>query len=201
MLTRLRPLLAMAPALMIVGASVALASAGDDAASKARAELSELEAKRKAPPPPSDAGADAADAQPEAAPKASASEWSNPVLAADDAIAEANRALKRAEELRAMGDVARAELAEDLALEWALTARETVKAVETEREADELGTAAVEATTKAERARTLLEDAIARRGKLQAKLDELDSELAAKALDAGPPDAKSAPKPKKGGAK
>jgi len=170
-------------------AGLALAS-GDDAATKAKNTLSELEAKRSAPPPaPSggDAGADA--------PKRTSA-----VVAADDAIAEATSALKRAEEFRANKDLAHAELAEDLALEWALTARETVAAVESEREADDNAVQAVEATTKADRARTLLEEAIARRGKLQAKLDELDAELAQKALDGGPPDAKG-PKPKKGGAK
>jgi hypothetical protein len=172
-----------AAALVALLAGIAFASAGDDAASKAKNTLSELEAKRNAPPTASslasgDAGASSDGAL---APKRSSA-----VAAADDAIAEANRALKRAQELRANADVPRAELAEDLALEWALTARETVAAVEGEREADDLAVAAVEATTKADRARTLLEEAITRRGKLQAKLDELDAELAQKALDAGP---------------
>ena len=194
MLARFRSLLFVLPAVALL-AGLAVASAGDDTASKAKTALDELEAKRTAPPAvASDAGDGGGDAA-EVTPRASA------VLAADDAIGEAKRALERAKGLRAVGDVPRAELAEDLALEWALTARETVKAVETEREADDFGVQAVEATTKAERTRTLLEEAIARRGKLQAKIDELDSELAASALDAGG-DGKPGPKlPKKGGAK
>src|SRR5207248_11708995 len=122
----------------------------------------------------------------------------SPVVAADSAIASAKKMLDKAAQLRALNDVPRAELAEDVALEWAETARDRVAAVEDERSADEQGKAAIAMSTKADRARQLLEEAIARRGRLQAELDALEKDAVEKALDAGPPDA--APK-KKGGAK
>lgn len=202
-LPRLRRPLAFIAAPLAFVSFLAWAVAGDDPASKAREALRELEARRAAPalsgasvssatatttPTPigDDDGGAAVDAQP--APR------TNSVAAAEVPIAEANKALKRAEALRSMGDIPRAELAEDLALEWALTARETVKAIETEREADDEATLSVTATTKAEKARAFLEEAIARRGRLQATLDDLDKELAEKPLDAGS-DAKPPKKP------
>src|SRR5260221_11558721 len=120
-----------------------------------------------------------------------------PLVVADGAIAEAKKALDKGKQLRAMGGVARADLADALALEWAQTALELVAAVGDERAADEQGKLAIDAVTKAERARQLLQEAIARRGKLQAILDALDKELAEKALDAGPPAAEPPPKKKK----
>lgn len=159
---------------------IAFAAGTDDTAARAKKELADLEALR-------------------AQPALSGSKAPSPLDAASHAIDEARKSLARAAELRGLGDVSRAELAEDAALEWALAARELVHAVELERKADEQAAAATSASAKAARARTLLDEAIAKRAKLQADLDQADQELAARALDAGNGDAK---KPaKKGGAK
>ena len=192
-----RRLLALLAAPIALVGALAVAGAADDPAGKAKSILAELEAKRSQPAPsPSasasvelspDGGVDAALPPPK----------SSPVVAADNAITSAKKMLDKAAQLRSLGDAPRAELAEDVALEWAETARDLVAAVEDERTADEQGKAAVAMTTKAERARQLLEEAIARRGRLQAELDALEKEQVEKAIDAGPPDA---PK-KKGGAK
>lgn len=204
MLQRLRRPLAFlaAPAVFVSAvAFIAVASAGgDDAASKARALLTQLESKQAAPAlsgaQPMDGGPLADDAG-----DAGTTPKSSPVVAAEVPIAEAHKALEKAKQLRGAGDVARAELAEDLALEWAETALALTTAVEDERTADDQGKLAIAAATKADRARQLLEEAIARRGRLQATLDQLDQELATKAIDAGPPDAKTSKKKPAGGAK
>ncbi|MEO7095582.1 MAG: hypothetical protein ABI175_20160 [Polyangiales bacterium] len=205
MLQRLRRPLSFLAAPLLLIAVVAVASAGDDAATKARGLLTQLESKQAAPalsgaqadagPLADDSGEDDADATPPVP-------TSNPLVAAAMPIAEAHKALEKATQLRAAGDVARAELAEDLALEWAETAVALTSAVEDERTADEQGKLAIGAVTKADRARQLLEEAIARRGRLQATLDQLDQELATKAIDAGPPDGgKTAKKKPAGGGK
>jgi hypothetical protein len=204
MLQRVRRPLAFLAAPAFFLAVIAVASAGDDAANKARTLLTQLESKQAAPalsgaqadagPLADETGDDAGDATPPVA-------TSNPVVAAAVPIAEAHKALEKAAQLRSAGDVARAEIAEDLALEWAETAVALVSAVEDERTADEQGKLAIAAVTKADRARQLLEEAIARRGRLQATLDQLDQELATKAIDAGPPDAKAPKKKPAGGGK
>ncbi|MBI2389408.1 MAG: hypothetical protein HYV09_07410 [Deltaproteobacteria bacterium] len=173
---------------------VAWAANGDNPAVQAQQVLAELEAMRAGPAlsgPPADGGADGV---------AAPAPVSMPALdAAAHAIGESKKALSRAGELRNVGDVARAEVAEDAALEWALAARDLVKGIELERKADEQAAAATSASSKATRARTLLEESIAKRAKLQQELDALDKEAEARALDAGPADAG---KPnKKGGAK
>ena len=181
------------------------AAAGDDPAAKTQQILSELESRRAAPALSGVAASSsvASDAgvvvYVDAPPSPVTSPLTSPLVAADVPISEARKALDKAKQLRALGDAPRAELEEDVALEWAETARELVDSVESEREADRAGSQAVAATTKAERARQLLEESIARRGRLQAALDTLDKELADKPLDAGSADAK--PKKSKGGAK
>jgi hypothetical protein len=94
-------------------------------------------------------------------------------------IDEAKKALDRARGARQAGDVPHAELLEGLALEWAETARDLARAASIEADAGALESAASEATLRAERARTLLEEAIARRGRAEAELEKLS-------LDAGP---------------
>lgn len=157
-------------------ALIAVALAGEDPAGVARKTLTDLEAKR-------------------AAPALSGSAKSGGLEIAGPAIKEARRLLARADELRALGDTARAEIAEDGALEWALTARELVHAVELENDAVEQAAAADLAASKAAKARALLDEAIARRAKLQTEFDLLEKEAEARALDGGV----DAGKPKKGG--
>ncbi len=158
--------------------TIAWAIASEDPAGTAKKTLADLEAKRAAPALSGSANG--------AAKKA--------LDAAAHPIAEAHKMLARATELRGLGDVARAELAEDAALEWALTARELVSAVELEIDGREQAAAADAASAKAARARTLLEDAIARRARLEKDLDALEKEAATSALDGGNGDA--APKKK-----
>ncbi len=155
-------------------AAVAYAIAAQDPAADAGKVLADLEAQLQAPK--------AADAGAAVSRQAAVEQTAKP-------LDEAKKALARAKELRALGDVGRAELAEDLALEWALTARELLRAVEAETDATEQAKEADELEAKAEKARKLLEDAIARRAKLQADLDALDRELEERALDAGAKDA------------
>lgn len=173
----------------------AVAANGDTPAAQAQKVLAELEAMRAGPAlaGPAHAGADGGpplDAQGDAQGGAVPAPVSKPALeAAAHAIGESKKALARAVELRNVGDVPRAELSEDAALEWALAARDLVRAIELERKADEQAAAATSASSKAARARTLLEESIAKRAKLQQELDALDKEVEARALDAGPADA------------
>lgn len=146
-------------------ALITVAIAGEDPASVAKKTLTDLEAKRAAP---------------------ALSGSGKPGLdAAAIPIKEARRLLARATELRTLGDTARAELAEDGALEWALAARELVRAVELEHDAVEQSTAAEASVSVAAKARALLDEAIARRAKLQKELDSLEKETEARALDGG----------------
>jgi hypothetical protein len=89
---------------------------------------------------------------------------------------EAKRALERAAGARRAGDVHHAELLEGLGREWAETARDLVRAVSLEADAGALETAAAEAGVGAERARALLEEAIARRGRAEAELEKLSAD-------------------------
>jgi hypothetical protein len=154
-------------------AAIAWAVASEDPAGTAKKTLSDLEAKRAAP-----------------ALSGAANGTAKALEVASQPIAEARKMLARANELRGLGDVTRAELAEDTALEWALTARELVRAVELETDGRDQAIAADDAGTRAARARALLEEAIARRAKLQKDLDALEKESETRALDAGPADAK-----------
>jgi multidrug resistance efflux pump len=167
--------LAVIAAVPIALLGAAIVSA-DGAPGDARATIAEVEAKR---PAPSTSG--------------------NPVAvrawaSAEAPLIEAKQALERAQALRAKGDVARAEIAEATALEWAQAARDELAAVEDGAEADALKAQADDAGSKAERARQLLDEAIARRSRLQGSLDDLDREAQLRAADAGAPGAK-----KKGG--
>jgi hypothetical protein len=94
-------------------------------------------------------------------------------------LADAKKALERAEGARKSGDVPHAELLEGLAREWAETARDVARAAAIEADAGALETAAAQANIRAERARALLEEAISRRGRAEAELEKLS-------VDAGP---------------
>jgi hypothetical protein len=83
-------------------------------------------------------------------------------------------ALERATRMRAAGDEAHAQLADGLALEEAETARDLVRALEVERMADDARRGATDAGAVGERERALLEEGIARNGRLKAELEELN---------------------------
>jgi hypothetical protein len=114
------------------------------------------------------------------APAASGAPGSS-VTPAPEAIArnpldEARRALERAAGARRSGDVRHAELLEGLAREWAEIARDVVRAASVEADAGALEVAAADAGLRAERARALLEESIARRGRAGAELDKLTAD-------------------------
>jgi hypothetical protein len=91
-----------------------------------------------------------------------------------DAIARAKDALERGARLRSTGDEAHARAADGLALEWAETARDIARAVDAEAAATERRRKAVEAQAQLERTRALVEEGIARVGRLKAELKEAE---------------------------
>ena len=88
---------------------------------------------------------------------------------------EAKKALDRALGARRSGDVPHAEHLEGLAREWAETARDLGRAIAIEADAGALESSASQAGLRAERARALLEEAIARRGRAEAELEKLSA--------------------------
>jgi hypothetical protein len=87
-----------------------------------------------------------------------------------DAIRQAKDALERATRMHAANDEARAKAAEGLAREWAETGRDLAKAVTAEASAAELRQKTLDAQAGLERARALVEEGIARVGRLQTEL-------------------------------
>jgi hypothetical protein len=85
-------------------------------------------------------------------------------------VLEARRALERARGARAAGDPVHADLLDGLAREWAETARDVVRAAAVEQEASALESTVAELSTRAQRARALLEEDVARRGRAEAEL-------------------------------
>jgi hypothetical protein len=121
-------------------------------------------------------------------------------------IEHAKESLERAHGARASGDAGHARMLDGLALEWAESARELLRAAAAEQAAASAADKAREAATRAERARALLEETQARRGRADAELEKALTaerearESAAKAeearLAAGKAaPAKAAPKP------
>jgi hypothetical protein len=87
------------------------------------------------------------------------------------AVGRAKEALQRAAQLRRAGDEAHAKASDGLAREWAETARDLARAADAERTASELRRKAVDAQARLERSRALVEEAIARAGRLRAELE------------------------------
>ena len=90
-----------------------------------------------------------------------------------DAVASAKGALERATRLRAAGDEAHARLADGLAFEEATGAEDLARAIDAEKAANDARRAATDAGVVGDRERALLEEGIARNGRLKAELDEL----------------------------
>ncbi len=88
----------------------------------------------------------------------------------DDAIKQAKDALERGTRMRTAGDALHGQLAEGLALEWAQLARDRARAEATESEARKAELGTIDAAARVERERALLEEAIARSGRLRAEL-------------------------------
>lgn len=93
-----------------------------------------------------------------------------------DPVRRARKALERAHGARASGDTAHAKMLDGVALEWAETARDLIRAADAEAAATRTATAAKEVAGKAERARALLEETQARRGRAEAELQRLEAE-------------------------
>jgi hypothetical protein len=125
-----------------------------------------------------------------------------------DALAHARAALERATRLRAVDDAPHAAEADALAREWAEIARDRVGAAEAEDKAADLRRRATDAQAQLERTRALVEEGIARIGRLQAELAETlraarsavevheGSPPPKKGADTKAPDAAPAPAPK-----
>jgi len=108
-------------------------------------------------------------------------------------VAEAQRALERAKGARQAGDVARAELLEGLAREWAETARDTVRAASAETDAVATDKKVAQAVVQTDRARTLLEESIAHLGEARQRLTELEQQNVAAKPKAKPVKKEEAP--------
>jgi hypothetical protein len=94
-----------------------------------------------------------------------------PAAVTVDAIARATEALEQATRFRAAGDEAHAKAADGLAREWAETARDLALAAAAEKQAEDRKRQAMVAQAQLERTRALVEDGIARLGRLHAELD------------------------------
>jgi hypothetical protein len=93
--------------------------------------------------------------------------------------------LERAARMRGSGDEAHARLADGLARDWAEVARDSVFSATTEEKAHATQREMLDASAGVDRERALLEEAIARVGRLRARLEETRKERAA-------PDARAA---------
>jgi hypothetical protein len=120
-----------------------------------------------------------------------------------DAIAKAKKALERAHGARTSGDAAHARLLDGLALEWAETGRDLLRAQAAEQASAVVADKARDASVQADRARALLEETQARRGRAEAELEKaLAEEREAKAAAAKAEEARlvsGKDKPGKGG--
>jgi hypothetical protein len=101
---------------------------------------------------------------------------SNPARAAvtAEALGHAREALERATRLRSAGDEPHAKAADGLAREWAEDARDIARAAEAEAAAADARRKAVEAQAQVERTRALVEEGIARIGRLTAELNQIE---------------------------
>lgn len=119
--------------------------------------------------------------------------------AAGQALTEARKALRRADDARASGDTANAARLEGLAREWAELASDLSRAVRVEADADSAQAAAADAALQVRQARAMLEVLVARQaraqGELQASYAQSDAGLHPAALAAARAVAPSASSP------
>jgi hypothetical protein len=95
----------------------------------------------------------------------------------------AQRALDRAEDARAASDPQHADLLEVLASDWAATASDLGRAVDAEARADKLERDATQVEEKAVRALSIIEATVARKGRAEHKLRELEQSKAQEPVD------------------
>ena len=120
------------------------------------------------------------------APTDKAAEKSPPPPVTAEAMTRAREALEQGTRLRAAGDEAHAKAADGLAREWAETARDLALAAAAEKQADERRHQALEAQARLERTRALVEDGIARLGRIRAELDAAPSKVAVEVHEGEP---------------
>lgn len=116
-------------------------------------------------------------------------------------IKSAKRALERAHGARTAGDEAHARMLDGLALEWAEAARELDRAAAAERVATATSQKANDVRTQAERARALLEETQARRGRAAAELQKAEADAKEAARGAADAEANRLDAAKKRGGK
>jgi len=87
-----------------------------------------------------------------------------------DSVARAADALERGRRMRVAGDAAHAAAAEALAGQWVETARALVRAADIETQANELHRKALAADGQVAKTRELVEEVIARTGRLRAQI-------------------------------
>jgi hypothetical protein len=93
---------------------------------------------------------------------------------AAEPLEHARAALERATRLRSSGDETHAKAADGLAREWAEDARDVARAAEAEAAAADVRRKAVDAQAQLDRTRALVEEAIARVGRLKAELEQAE---------------------------
>lgn len=102
-------------------------------------------------------------------------------------------AARRSDTLQREGDRPHADMAGEIALEWAQAATALERAKTTEDRADDLERRLTETETKLARARALLEQANARKGRAEARLKQAELDRPGNAATATPPPAPEKP--------
>jgi len=117
-----------------------------------------------------------------------------PAAVTAQAVEQTNDALERATRFRAAGDESHAMAADGLAREWAETARDLGLAAAAEKMADDRKRQAIQAQAQLQRTKALVEESIARLGRLRAELDAVSPQAhrsagaASDATPKGPPE-------------
>ncbi|HMR81328.1 MAG TPA: hypothetical protein PKD61_39720 [Polyangiaceae bacterium] len=93
---------------------------------------------------------------------------------AAEPMARAKDALRRSDEARGGGDTTHAALLDALGLEWAETARDLSRAAAAEKKLAEVQQRIGDTEQKLTRAKALLDDTVARRGRAEQKLRDLE---------------------------
>jgi hypothetical protein len=112
-----------------------------------------------------------------------------------EAIEHANEATERATRLRAAGDEMHAKVADGLAREWAETARDLGLAAAAEQMADDRKRQAIQAQAQLQRTKALVEESIARLGRLRAELEAASGHAGSPVIAAAGNTSASKPKP------
>jgi hypothetical protein len=99
-------------------------------------------------------------------------EDAGPMAVTAEALARTREALEEATRFRAAGDEAHAKAADGLAREWAETARDLALAAAAEKQAGDRKRQAIQAQVQLERTRALVDDGVARLGRVRAELGE-----------------------------